>query len=100
MSVLRSISCPILGVGVLAGRGAKTMYAPAVRFVATVAGAALGVVVAPAIEVFVGMTIGMQLANKAADSILPEAERTDYQSPIDRYVAHRILALNKEGVSK
>lgn len=100
MSVLRSISCPILGVGVLLGRGAKAAYAPTVRVVATAAGAALGVVIAPAIEVFVGVTIGMQLANKAADSILPEAERTNYQSPIDHYVAHRILALHKEEVSK
>jgi len=78
MSALRSVASPVLGAVVLSGRAIKRGY-PAVvrgvvRGVGTVAGATVGIICAPMIEVVIGASLGMRVANAAMDRVLPQGE--------------------------
>ena len=74
MSVLRSTLSPVFGAVVLSGRAIRRGYPVVVRSVGTVAGAAIGVVCAPMIEVVIGASLGMRVANAAMDRVLPQGE--------------------------
>ena len=74
MSVLRSVASPVLGAVVLSGRAIKRGYPVVVRSIGTVAGAAVGVICAPMIEVVIGASLGMRVANAAMDRVLPQGE--------------------------
>lgn len=74
MSAFRSVASPILGAVVLSGRAIKRDYPAVVRSVGTVAGAAVGIICAPMIEVVIGASLGMRVANAAMDRVLPQGE--------------------------
>ena len=74
MSVLRSTLSPVFGAVVLSGRAIRRGYPVVVRSVGTVAGAAVGIVCAPMIEVVIGASLGMRVANAAMDRVLPQGE--------------------------
>ncbi len=89
MSVLKSVLSPVLGVAVISGRGLKSTLAStpaklkyhvprAARFMArgaaVVAGGVVGITVAPLIEVVIGATVGMRLAEITVDHFLPVGE--------------------------
>ena len=74
MSVLRSTLSPVFGTVVLSGRAIRRAYPVVVRGIGTVAGAAVGVVCAPMIEIVIGASLGMRVANAAMDRVLPQGE--------------------------
>ena len=74
MSVLRSTLSPVFGTVVLSGRAIRRGYPVVVRGIGTVAGAAVGIVCAPMIEIVIGASLGMRVANAAMDRVLPQGE--------------------------
>lgn len=74
MSAFRSVASPVLGAVVLSGRAVKRGYPVVVRGIGTVAGAAVGIICAPMIEVVIGASLGMRVANAAMDRVLPQGE--------------------------
>lgn len=74
MSAFHSVASPVLGAVVLSGRAVKRGYPVVVRGIGTVAGAAVGIICAPMIEVVIGASLGMRVANAAMDRVLPQGE--------------------------